>query len=62
MNYELIAVIAAILVTSLVEVGVLGIILYKMWWNLAAIGSADFLEPRKVRQILEEIRAELQKE
>lgn len=62
MSYELIVVVAAILVTSLVEVGVLGIILYKMWWNLAAIGSADFLETRKVRQILEEIRAELQKE
>jgi hypothetical protein len=58
MSYELIA----ILVTSVIEVGILGVILYKMmWWNLAAIGSVDFLETRKVREILEDIRAELRK-
>ena len=55
---------AAILITSLLEMGgliVLGTMLYRMWGKVEADDAALYLQGRRIEEVLREMRGELMK-
>ena len=58
MSSELIL-LAVVGIAQITGLAVLGVMLYRMWEQTAAVGSASFLQGRRLEAILREVKDEI---